>query len=96
MKALYIGLGILASIGFAALIMQDPEILLVFAGLVAVISLILAGIFSGALNSGDRNRANFHTESKKQRNQRWGTATFFTFVGIPNALAAFLAYVFLI
>ncbi|WP_280770788.1 DUF5316 domain-containing protein [Salipaludibacillus daqingensis] len=94
-NALYIGLGIVALIGIVSLVMQDPNIMLTLSGLVTVICLILAGVFSGATGSGDQNRANFHTETKKQRHERTGMAMIFVLIGLPNLFTAILAYVYI-
>lgn len=94
-KAFFVGLGFVGAISLGSLIMQDLNIILVFSGLVAVVSLLLAGVFSGAMVSGDRNRGNFQTETKKQRHERTGTAVIFTMIGLPNLLAAIIAYIFI-
>ncbi|MDG5787121.1 DUF5316 domain-containing protein [Evansella sp. AB-P1] len=66
--------------------------MLVFTGIVSILCLLLAGIFTGALNSGDRNRANWHSETKGNRKVRTGMAVTFSLIAIPNIIGAIIAY----
>ncbi|WP_096186485.1 DUF5316 domain-containing protein [Evansella halocellulosilytica] len=96
LKALYVGFAIVCAICLVAAVMQDANIIFVFSGAVAVICFILSGIFSGALNNGDANRAHFHTESKQQRRERTGLAGKLFFVALPNVAAFVFMYIFYI
>ncbi|WP_198022986.1 DUF5316 family protein [Paenibacillus zanthoxyli] len=54
-------------------------------GLCVGVPIILAMIFSGSLNSGDRLRSNYSRETQDERNQRFDwSGTLFKF-GIPNS-----------
>ncbi len=61
------------------------------AGLGAI-SWILAGIFTGAFISGDRSRANFHTETKEDRKFKNKLTTVFFMFGIPFLVTALVIY----
>lgn len=47
---------------------------------------LLAMVFSGSLNPGDRMRANFHTESSEDRRNRISLSGFVLGLGFPTLL----------
>ncbi|MFC7319418.1 DUF5316 family protein [Halobacillus campisalis] len=61
------GLIILAGAGVVWFMTGDENLFVRTIAVSAGIPLFLAGILTGALVSGDRHRANFHTESKRDR-----------------------------
>ncbi|MGP4108932.1 DUF5316 domain-containing protein [Virgibacillus sp. L01] len=50
----------------------------------AVIPLVLSGLLTGAFVDGDRNRANYHTETKKDRKDKNKWVTKLLIIGVPN------------
>jgi hypothetical protein len=63
---------------------QDWELFLKIIGIAAVVPLLMAGLLSGAFVSGDRNRANYHSESKEDRNQKVNWMKIFLLISSPN------------
>ncbi|MFB4166923.1 DUF5316 domain-containing protein [Virgibacillus sp. JSM 102003] len=50
----------------------------------AVIPLVLSGLLTGAFVDGDRNRANYHTGTKKDRQDKNKWVTKLLIIGVPN------------
>ncbi|MCP3032999.1 DUF5316 domain-containing protein [Halobacillus sp. A1] len=69
-KYFAIGLIILAGAGVVWFMSGDENLFVRTIAVSAGIPLFLAGILTGAFVSGDRNRANFHTESTQGRSFR--------------------------
>jgi len=59
---------------------------------VSGVSLFLAAVFSGALLSGDRIRANHNTETPEARAKRMKAAVVFLLVGLATAGLAWAVY----
>ncbi|GAY76102.1 MULTISPECIES: DUF5316 domain-containing protein [Sporolactobacillus] len=57
------------------------------AAVIGIVCLLISALASGALVSGDRNRANFATEDKKSRNERTGMMSRLFLLGLPNFVA---------
>ncbi|MCJ7840130.1 DUF5316 domain-containing protein [Lederbergia sp. NSJ-179] len=82
----FLSLGILLAIisliiGFVT---NDWMLVLKISGVVVLIPLLLAGLFTGALAGGDRVRANYASESRDSREERINWVKNFLFIAIPN------------
>lgn len=90
MRAFILGLVIgVIGIGISFLI-QKPDLVvngLLIAGLG---SIILSGVFSGALASGDRVRANYSDEKDFRQRSNWSWNLFL--LGIPIVLSSLAVY----
>ncbi|MFB6805019.1 DUF5316 domain-containing protein [Peribacillus butanolivorans] len=59
---------------------------------VAIISLVLSALFSGAFVDGDRLLRNLQSESKEDRRQRFSQTNTILLIGLPNILIASVSY----
>lgn len=84
----YPGIGLFVMI--AALIIgfttEDWNTALIIIAVAALLPLLAAGLLSGAFISGDRNRANYHMESKSERHRKSGWAGKLVLLSAPNAV----------
>ncbi len=78
-------LGLLTSILFENSKLANNSLLIIGIG-----SMILAAIFSGALASGDRVRANYSDEQDFRERMSWSLKLFL--FGIPSLLASLAVY----
>ncbi|UFT99976.1 DUF5316 domain-containing protein [Radiobacillus kanasensis] len=85
-KFFLIGLLILISALIICFILQDAYLLFQITGVAAVIPLIIAGLFTGAMGDGDQVRANFHAESKQARKERSTWMFNFVWLALPNVI----------
>jgi hypothetical protein len=86
-KALLSGiiLACLAAAGsFAA---DDWNFLVMLCGAVAIASILISGLLFNVFISGEQNRANFHTESRNDRNRRQKIGWRILLFGLPNMIA---------
>ncbi|WP_162551230.1 DUF5316 family protein [Paenibacillus tepidiphilus] len=70
----------------------DPKLAITISGFLGGGLLILAMIFSGSLNSGDRLRANYSRESNEERNVRFEVTGTFLKLGVPSLALCILLY----
>jgi len=77
--------GLLLLIGLST---RQFETYSVISGTLGIICFLLAGIVSDTFVSGDRARANYYTESKKERKTRIRYSYLFFLLGAPNLLVA--------
>lgn len=92
MKYLLLGIllslvGVLVSIGI-----WDIEMVTTITSGIGFFFIGISFIFSGALVSGDRMRANFATESVEGRNQRNNASFRSALIAIPSFVVAILFY----
>ncbi|MTI85318.1 MAG: hypothetical protein FH756_15815 [Firmicutes bacterium] len=73
-----------------SVILGDWNAAATISGVTAAICLGFSAVFSGALNSGDRNRANLATETDDNRKIRIGWSFKLFLVGIPNLIAVII------
>jgi hypothetical protein len=78
--------------GLIAFIMSDPKFLLKLTGWSAAITLGLAMIFSGALVSGDRMRANTYSEQAEDRKTRINLSGIMLYLSVPNLIVFAVSY----
>jgi high-affinity Fe2+/Pb2+ permease len=63
-------------------------------GGIGLISLLIAGVFSGVFISGDKIRANTSIENSQERKKRTKNMYAFALFGVPNFIAAIILTVF--
>ncbi|TEB04403.1 hypothetical protein Psch_04130 [Pelotomaculum schinkii] len=90
MRSFIIGLVIAISGLVVSLFLDNPNMVVNGLLMVGVVPMVLAAIFSGALVSGDRVRANYSDEQDFRQRMRWSTNLFL--FGIPNLLASLAIY----
>ncbi|WP_442870491.1 DUF5316 domain-containing protein [Aneurinibacillus sp. Ricciae_BoGa-3] len=76
-----------------SLISKNFTFLIYVAGIIGLVFLLLAGIFSYAFVSGDRMRANQAIESTIDRNQRLKWSAICFLIGLPNLFVAVLTFI---
>lgn len=59
-------------------------------GTLGLICFAIAGILNRAFVSGDRNRANYSIEEKKERDNRLKISSYMFIIGVPNIIIAIL------
>ncbi|WP_323368658.1 DUF5316 domain-containing protein [Radiobacillus deserti] len=64
-------------------------------GGVGILAMILAAVMSGVLTDGDRQRANFHTETPEDRAEKTTYALRLIVFAIPNILGAIIMFLIL-
>jgi C4-dicarboxylate transporter len=57
-----------------------------------IVCIIISGIFVGAWVDGDRQRANFHTETSEDRSVRTKVALIFALVGLIALIISVIIY----
>ncbi|WP_226036568.1 DUF5316 domain-containing protein [Aquibacillus saliphilus] len=82
----YIGIGVFITL--VALVIGsltgDWNLFLKIVGVAALIPLLISGLLTGAFVDGDRNRANYHTENKEDRQQKNKWVIRFLLISTPN------------
>jgi hypothetical protein len=82
----YLGIGVFITI--VALIIGaftgDWNLFLIVTGVAAIVPLLLSGLLTGAFVDGDKNRANYHTETKEDRQGKNKWVIRFLLIGVPN------------
>ncbi|MGP4071159.1 DUF5316 domain-containing protein [Piscibacillus sp. B03] len=71
-------------------IMGNLDFIFMVTGLSGLGPLFFAGLLSGAFVSGDRNRANYHTENKDSRESRHQLMMNSLWFSAPNLLTAII------
>ncbi|MEY4479591.1 MAG: hypothetical protein RLZZ267_269 [Bacillota bacterium] len=86
--------GVVLSIlfGLIALVFDDATILLQLTGWSGAITLGLAMVFSGALLSGDRMRANTYSEQVDDRKTRINLSGIMLYLSVPNLIVFVVTY----
>ncbi|WP_102027737.1 DUF5316 family protein [Salirhabdus sp. Marseille-P4669] len=64
----------------------DWVLFLKLIGIAALIPLLLSGLLSGAMVDGDRNRANYHTETKVDRQSKNKWVIRLLLISTPNLI----------
>ena len=92
MKYLLLGI-LLALVGvLASILIWDIEMVTTITGGIGLFFIVISFIFSGALVSGDRMRANLATESVEDRNQRNNVGFRSALIAIPSFAVTILFY----
>ncbi|KQU16877.1 hypothetical protein ASG65_08130 [Bacillus sp. Leaf13] len=92
MKKFLIGIGIVVVALLISVFLSDFTLLYKITGVVALISLIISALFSGAFVDGDRLGRNLQSESKEDRKQRFSMTNTILLIGLPNLLIAMVSY----
>lgn len=92
MKKFLVGIGIVVVALLISVFLSDFTLLYKITGVVALISLIMSGLFSGAFVSGDRLGRNLQSESKEDKKQRFLMTNTILLIGLPNFLIAMVSY----
>lgn len=92
MKKFFVGIGIAAVALLISVFMSDFTLLYKITGVVAIISLIMSALFSGAFVDGDRLGRNLHSESKEDRKQRFLMTNTILLIGLPSLLISLVSY----
>ncbi|MCK6256417.1 DUF5316 domain-containing protein [Fictibacillus sp. KIGAM418] len=94
MKSFFIaGLIVGAAVLLSAFILNDWSLLLNVSGSIGLVSLLAAGLFTGAFIDGDRFRANYFSETKENRQDRIRYSTLLLLFALPNLIVAVSYYV---
>ncbi|TGA96448.1 hypothetical protein E4665_15350 [Sporolactobacillus shoreae] len=83
MKIFLFGLGLSALLLIIGVLTPYHLILAGITGLIALACLLIVGLLSETFVSGDRNRANYWTETPKDRGERVGSSLRFFLFGLP-------------
>lgn len=92
MKKLIVGIGIVVVAFLISAFLSDFTLLYKITGVVAIITLILSALFSGAFVDGDRLGRNLQSESIEDRKQRFSLTNSILLIGLPNLLIATVSY----
>ncbi|MGS0765200.1 DUF5316 domain-containing protein [Syntrophomonas curvata] len=91
-----LGIGVIAAIigGLTGLILNDWSMTVKICGYMGGGCLALVGLLNGAFISGDRNRANYHIETKDTRQEKERITNSLLMISAPNIIVAILTYIF--
>lgn len=89
-KYLIIGLGISFIAVIVGLVSGDWFIALQISGVVSIAGFIVSGLFLGVFISGDKIRANYHSESNKDRRRRTRMAQNIFMIVVPNLILSII------
>ncbi|MEH7097384.1 DUF5316 domain-containing protein [Neobacillus vireti] len=92
MKKIIVGIGIVVLAFLISVLLSDFTLLYKITGVVAISSLVLSALFSGAFVDGDRLGRNLQSESKEDRKQRVSLTNSILLIGLPNLLIATISY----
>ncbi|MEE3952778.1 DUF5316 domain-containing protein [Peribacillus frigoritolerans] len=92
MKKFLVGIGIVVVAFLISVFLSDFTLLYKITGVVALISLIISALFSGAFVDGDRLGRNLQSESKEDRKQRFSMTNTILLIGLQNLLIAMVSY----
>ncbi|MFY0758933.1 DUF5316 domain-containing protein [Metabacillus dongyingensis] len=92
MKKFLVGIGIVVAALLISVFMSDFTLLYKITGVVAIISLIMSALFSGAFVDGDRLGRNLQSESKEDRKQRFLMTNTILLMGLPSLLISLVSY----
>ncbi|WP_191560900.1 DUF5316 family protein [Metabacillus idriensis] len=88
MKAFGIGILTACIAGIISLVLKDLQLFFIMMSAIVLICFGISGLLTNAFVNGDRVRANFHAESKKQRDARRSWAIQVFLIGLPSCAAA--------
>ncbi|MCO7174981.1 DUF5316 family protein [Sporolactobacillus kofuensis] len=89
-----IGIGVGVIFFILGIILKNHSLIANIVGLIGLISLLFSGASVGALVSGDRIRANYWSESKQSRTDRFDFGIKAALFGVPLVLSALGIYLF--
>ncbi|WPP39265.1 DUF5316 domain-containing protein [Bacillus sonorensis] len=89
-----IGLVSVCLILIVAIFTQDYGLIIKISGTIGVISILISGIFLGAFVNGDKQRANYFSETKEHRDTRTKVSTNILLLGLPHILASIAYFIF--
>ncbi|UFJ41817.1 DUF5316 domain-containing protein [Brevibacillus humidisoli] len=89
-KSVLTGVALVLLAALAAFLAGDISQMVRYTGIAGFACWGLAAIFSGALVSGDRMRANFATETTQDRRDRFRWSIRFFLIGLPNVAAVLI------
>ena len=92
MKKLIVGISIVMVAYLISVLLSDFTLFYKITGVVAIISLVLSALFSGAFVDGDRLGRNLQSESKEDRKQRISLTNSILLIGLPNLLISTISY----
>jgi Family of unknown function (DUF5316) len=92
MMKLIIGLSIVVVALIISFISSDFTLLYKITGAIAIISLIVSALLSGAFLDGDRLGRNLQSESIEDKNQRFSLTNSILLIGLPNLLISVVSY----
>lgn len=95
MKSLALGSVVFVVTALASYMFGDRSMTIKIPGVVGLVSLFLAGVFSGGLAGGSQIRANYATETRGDREQRQNWSLSLFLFSLPNLAGAVLVYYFL-
>ncbi|MGP4063232.1 DUF5316 family protein [Halobacillus sp. H74] len=89
MKLICFGIGLVVTLSslIYGLYTNEWETSVKIIGISAVVPLLITGLLTGAFVSGDRNRANYNTEVKKDRDGKSKWITGLLLISAPNAVS---------
>ncbi|MGE8004978.1 DUF5316 domain-containing protein [Lysinibacillus sp. NPDC093216] len=92
MKYLLIGVFLSLCGVLISMMLWGMEKVYLVSGTVGCIFIVISMIFSGAMVSGDRMRANFATETTEHRDERNNITLHSLYIALPNIIVAVLFY----
>jgi hypothetical protein len=88
MKAFGIGILTVCIAGIISFGLKDLQLFFIIMSAIVLICFGVSGLLTNAFVNGDRVRANFHSETKKQRDARTSWAIQLFLLGLPSCAAA--------
>ena len=88
LKSFSLGIAFLLVFCIAALVVGDVQVVVNGSGGLGLVCFLVSALFSGALVSGDRMRANYGVEQEEDTKERMNWALVFFFIGLPNIAAS--------
>ncbi|MDA7028003.1 DUF5316 domain-containing protein [Bacillus sp. CLL-7-23] len=85
-----IGLVSLALTLIVSIFAQNYNLIIKISGTIGVISILISGIFLGAFVNGDKQRANYFSETKEHRKTRTIISINILLVGLPHIFASII------
>jgi hypothetical protein len=92
MKSFVVGAIVAIITTIILVVFYDLNMAMKFTSGIGIISWLLAALLSGALNSGDRIRANFNTENQEERKTRIKITGRLLLFGVPNLCIAVVLF----
>jgi hypothetical protein len=86
------GLMFLVIVILASFFIGDLSLILKICGGAGLLGILLSGIFLGAFVSGDQVRANYYTETKEDRSNRFKNVNMLLLFALPNLIASIITY----
>ncbi|QHZ46488.1 DUF5316 domain-containing protein [Bacillus sp. NSP9.1] len=88
-----IGLACLAVSLIVSVFTQDHSLIIKVSGTVGIISILVSGIFLGAFVNGDKQRANYFSETKEHRDTRTKMSINILLLGLPHIIASIAFFI---